>query len=129
MSLVNGCVPSPFKLASVNPIHKPGSHRQLGNYRPISLLSNFIKILEKLVYKRLLKFLEWKSVLFDKQFGFRQGYSTQYTMLSIIDKKQSAIDNHSTLCGIFLDYSKAFDTVNHDIMVFVELLKIGLFHI
>ena len=79
------------------------------------------------MYKGLLKFLEWKSVLFDKQFGFRQGYSTQYTMLSIIDKIQSAIDNHSTPCGIFLDNSKAFDTVNHDIMVFVELLKIGFF--
>ena len=117
LSLVNGCVPSQFKLANIIPIHKSGSYKQLGNYRPISLLSNFNKILEKLVYKRLLKFLEWKSVLFDKQFGFRQGYSTQYAMLSIIDKIQSAIDNHFIPCGIFLDFSKAFDTVNHDILV------------
>jgi retron-type reverse transcriptase len=80
-------------------------------------LSNFNKILEKLMYKRLLKFLEWKSVLFDKQFVFRQGYSTQYAMLSIIDKIQKAIDNRSTRCGIFLDFSKAFDTVNHNILV------------
>ena len=65
----------------------------------------------------MLKFLEWKSVLFDKQFGFRQGYSTQYAMLSIIDKIQSAIDYRSTSCGIFLDFSKAFDTVNHDVLV------------
>ena len=79
--------------------------------------SNFNKILEKLVYKRLLKFLEWKSVLFDKQCGFRQDHSTQYAMLSIIDKIQSAIDNRSTSCGIFLDVSEAFDTVNHDILV------------
>ena len=110
MSPVNGCVPNQFKLANIIPIHKSGSHKQLGNYRPISLLSNFNEILEKFVYKRLLKFLEWKSVLFDKQFGFRQGYS-------IIDKIQSAIDNRSTSCGIFLDSSKAFDTVNHDILV------------
>ena len=117
LSLVNGCVPNQFKLANLIPIYKSGSHRQLGNYRPISLLSNSNKILEKLVYKRLLKFLEWKSVLFDKQFGFRPGYSTQYAMLSIIDKIQSAIDNRSTSCGIFLDFSNVFDTVNHDILV------------
>lgn len=117
LSLVNGCVPDQFKFANIIPIHKSGSHKQLGNYRPIALLSNFIKILEKLVYKRLLKFLEWKSVLFDKQFGFRQGYSTQYAIRSIIDKIQSAIDHRSIPCGIFLDFSKAFDTVSHDIIL------------
>ena len=68
-------------------------------------------------FESVLKFLEWKSVLFDKQFGFRQGYSTQYATLSTIDKIQSAIDHRSIPCGIFLDFSKAFDTVDHDILL------------
>jgi hypothetical protein len=65
----------------------------------------------------LLDFLEKKNVLNDNQFGFRTKYSTDYAMLSIIDKIQTAIDDRDFSCGIFLDFSKAFDTVNHEILI------------
>ena len=65
--------------------------------------------------KRLLNFLEKFKILFDNQFGFRSKYSTDFALLKIVDKIQRAIDEHDYSCGIFLDFSKAFDTVNHEI--------------
>ena len=112
-----GVVPTSLKLANVIPVYKKGSPAWLCNYRPISLLSIFSKLLEKLVCSRLLDFLEKKNVLYDNQFGFRTKYSTDYAILSIIDKIQTAIDDRDFSCGIFLDFSKAFDTVNHEILI------------
>ena len=64
---------------------------------------------------RLLDFLEKEKIFFDKQFGFRDKHSTDHAVLSIIDKIQRAIDERDFSCGIFLDFSKAFDSVNHTI--------------
>ena len=89
----------------------------MNNYRPISLLSIFNKISEKLVYKRLHQYLERKEILHHKQFDFRTRYSTTYALLSIVDKINEAIDHHDYACGIFLDLSKAFNTINHDIPI------------
>ena len=116
-SFATGIVPSEFKVANVIPIFKNGSQYDLCNYRPISLLSIFNKILEKLMYTRLIKFLEKNNVLSEKQFGFRSGHSTQQAILSIIDRIQRAIDHRNYSCGIFLDFSKAFDTINHNILI------------
>ena len=95
-------VPTDLKLANIIPVYKTGSRTDLGNYRPISLLSIFNKILKKLMYNRLL--------------NFRSSHSTEHAILCIIDKIQKAIDDRSISCGIFLDFSKAFDTVNHEIL-------------
>ena len=67
--------------------------------------------------KRLVSFLEQNKTFFDNQFGFRAGHSTGHAILSIIDKIQRAIDNKEFSCGVFLDFSKAFDTINHDILL------------
>ena len=88
----------------------------LNNYRPISLLSIFNKLLEKLVFNRLSNYLEKRQLIFSKQFGFRSHHSTVHGVLSIIDKVQKAIEDREYSCGIFLDFSKAFDTVNHKIL-------------
>jgi hypothetical protein len=80
-------------------------------------LSVFNKLLEKLVSKRLMEFIDKNNILFDKQFGFRSSYSTSHALLSIIDNVQQAIDDNSYSCGIFLDLSKAFDSVNHSILL------------
>ena len=116
-SFTTGLVPSEFKAVNVIPILKKGSQYDLCNYRPISLLSVFNKILEKLMYTRLIKFLEKNNVLSENQFGFRSGNITQQAILCIIDRIQRAINNRNYSCGIFLDFSKAFDTINHNILI------------
>ena len=88
----------------------------VSNYRSISLSSVFNRVLEKLMYKRLIKYVENKKILFENQFGFRSAQSTTQAVTLIIDKIQRAIENKSYSCGIFLDPSKAFDTVNHHIL-------------
>ena len=114
---ITGIVPNSFKVAEVIPVYKKGSQTNLCNYRPISLLSIFNKLLEKLMFKRLIDFLEKNNMFYDRQFGFRAKHSTDHAILSIIDKIQRAIDKSDFSCGIFLDFSKAFDTANHKILL------------
>ena len=116
-SFSTGVVPSKLKVARVIPVHKNGPRAVISNYRPISLLSVFNKILEKLMYNRLITFLDKNQVLFNGQFGFRSNHSTLHAILLIADKIQKAIERKQYSCGIFLDLSKAFDTVNHTILI------------
>lgn len=117
VSLSTGVVPDSFKLASVIPIYKEASQINVSNYRPISLLSIFNRVLEKIMFKRLISFIDNAKILYNKQFGFRLKHSTLQAILSITDKIQGAIDDGNYSCGIFLDLSKAFDTVNHQILL------------
>ena len=110
-------VPDDFKVAKGIPIYKKGLNTSLGNYRPISTLSIFNLILEILIFKRLMNFIETQNILYSKQFGFRQKYSTTQALLSITNKIQKAVDEGTYSCGIFLDFSKAFDTVNRNILI------------
>jgi hypothetical protein len=112
-SFSTGVVPDQFKLATVIPIYKKGSKSVVSNYRSISLLSVFNKILEKLMYKRLVIFLEKNQVIFRGQFGFRSNHS----ILLIADKIHKVVENKMYSCGIFLDLSEAFGTVNHTILL------------
>ena len=116
-SLFSGLVPESFKLASVIPVFKKGCQIDVNNYRPISLLSTFNKILEKLVHNRLISFINKNNILYKKQFGFRSNHSTLQAIMTITDKIQRAIEDNEYSCGIFLDLSKAFDTVNHDLLL------------
>ena len=116
-SFATGIVPKKMKIAKVIPVFEKGSSTQLTNYRPISLLSVFNKILEKLMHKRLYSYINEKQILYSKQFGFRASYSTSHALISIIDKIQVAIENRDFICGVFIDLSKAFDTVDHNILL------------
>ena len=82
------------------------------NYRPISLLSIFDRIFEKVIYKRMMHFINDKNVLFSVQYGFREGFSTEHATVDIVSAIQSNMDKRLFTCGIFIDLKKAFDTVS-----------------
>ena len=116
-SFSTSTVPDKFKIASVIPVHEQGSKFILNNYCPISLLSIFSRILEKIVFKQLDSFIVKHNLLYENQYGFRSNHSTLHAVISITEKIQKAIDQGYYSCGIFLDLSKAFDTVNHQILL------------
>ena len=116
-SFSSGIFPDILKVAKVLPFHKGGSSQDLNNFRPISLLSIFDKIIEKLMHKRLYEFFEHHNILFENQFGFRKNNSTINALIEITEKIKESIDNGKFGCGIFIDLKKAFDTVNHKILL------------
>ena len=117
VSFKTGVFPSALKVAKVVALHKGGPSDNLNNYRPISLLSVFDKIIEKLMHKRLYEFLDEHNILFIKQFGFRKKFSTLLSLLYMTERIRESIDNGKYGCGVFIDLKKAFDTVNHKIIL------------
>ena len=87
------------------------------NYRPISLLSIYNRIFEKLMYSRVTKFVKDCNILYDQQYGFRSKHSTQHAILDIVNTILQNMDNGKFSCGVFIDLKKAFDTVNHEILL------------
>ena len=114
-SFSTGVFPDKLKIAKVIALHKKGTTVDMSNYRPISLLSVFSKIFEKIMHKRLYSFLEVNGILHPLQFGFRTKHSTQHTLISMTENIKKTIDNGNFGCGIFIDLKKAFDTVNHSV--------------
>ena len=117
VSVLNGVFPSRLKRAKIIPIYKDNDVFEPKNYRPISLLLNFSKIFEKLMYKRLKIYFEKNLVLYEKQYGFRDKYSTQHALIDIVNNIQNNMEEKLFSCGIFLDLKKAFDTVDHYILL------------
>ena len=113
LSFFTGVFPSVLKTAKVVPVFKKDSKLDYSNYRPISLLSNIEKILEKLMYKRLYTFLSNNNIIYNLQFGFRQQCSTSHALINITEIIRKALDNGNIGCGVFVDLQKAFDTVDH----------------
>ena len=124
-SFQSGIFPDKIKLAKVIPLFKKGCSVTASNYRPISLLSVFSKITEKVMYKRLYDFLEKHSILYSFQFGFRESHSINHALVSMTDTIKNSLDNRKFGCEIFLDLQKAFDTVNHSILL-MKLKKYGI---
>ena len=94
-----------------------GSPLDVSNYRPISLLSNIEKIYEKVVYSRVMSFLNRFNQIYSKQFGFRKAHSTIDTLISITERIRERLDKREFACGVFVDLQKAFDTVDHEILL------------
>ena len=99
------------------PVYSNKEKDNLQNYRPISLLPAFSKILEKVIYKRLYAYFKAKKLFFDSQYGFRENHSTELAVIEFQDLIIKNIKNKLTSLGIFLDLSKAFDTLQHDILM------------
>ena len=116
LSFSCGVVPAQFKIAKVIPIFKAGDSSSMDNYRPISLLSSFSKILEKIVALRLTAYLETNNILSKWQFGFRSEHFTSHPMIHFLNKITEALNAKRHTISIFCDLKKAFDTCNHDIL-------------
>ena len=125
LSLASGIVPDNLKIAKVIPIYKKGKESTTSNYRPISLLSIFNKLLKKLVYKRLYAFLLRNNVLYEYQFGFRKNHSTSMALLEVVDSCYKHLDDSNKVVGVYFDLQKAFDTVDHKILL-AKLYNYGI---
>ena len=114
-----GIFPKTLKIAKVKPVFKSGDKSEMGNYRPISLLSSLSKIFEKVLKNRIVAYIDRYKLISDRQYGFQPGRSTQDAIAYLSAKINGALDSRTPALCIFVDLAKAFDTVNHS-----ELLEV-----
>ena len=114
---MEGVFQEQLKIACVLPLYKAEDPMYFNHYRPVSLLTILSKVFERLMYDRLFKFLDRLSILYKHQFGFRQNHSTHMALLSLTNRLTNAVEDGEYVIGIFLDFSKAFDTVDHHIVL------------
>lgn len=116
-SFVTGKFPECLKTAKVIPIHKEGSKMDVNNYRPISVLPSISKVIEKLMYNRINVFLERFIIISNQQFGFRSNCSTIDALSKITEKIRWEINKGNVTSCVFMDLKKAFDTIDHCILL------------
>ena len=116
LSVTSGVYPSKLKHAKVIPVYKDDDEIDPANYRTISLLSDFNRIFEKM-FNRLKAFIDKNEILYRSQYDFWDKHSTQHAILDIVNSIQRNMDNKLFSCGIFIDLKKAFDKVDHSILL------------
>ena len=116
-AFLKGTFPSKLKIAKVVPAFKKGDPEIRSNYRPIYLLPIFSKMFEKLVYKRLYSFVTCNKITYPLPFGFQENHSIDHALISMTETIRRSLDNKRHGCGVFIDLQKAFDTVNHKILL------------
>jgi hypothetical protein len=117
--------PNALKAAKIIPIFKTGNSTSVTNYRPISNLNAFSKVFEKVIHIKVANFLNKHNLIYEKQFGFRPNHSTGSALIAFNEFITKAIDNGETPVSIFLDFSKAFDTIDHNILL-MKLEHLGV---
>ena len=117
LSLESGVVPNGLKSAIVKPLYKKGSRLDVGNYRPVSILPTISKIMERAVYLQMEKHLKDKNILYEFQSGFRASYSTDTCLINLQDGIRIDISQGKYVGMVLMDLQKAFDTVDHDILL------------
>ena len=118
ISLSQGRVPSGWKVAKLTPLYKGGSFKDPTNYRPISVLPVLSKVMEKVVFKQVYKYITDNNLLSDNQFGFRPGYSTNTALFTITENIRKKVDQGYVVGLVTLDLKKAFDMVSHEILLY-----------
>ena len=116
-SLRQAKVPSDWKVARIIPLLKKGCARDMDNYRPISILSSVSKLLERTIHSQMVHYLQEHKLLSPYKCGFRKGYSTEFAPLSFADTVRRNIDLRQLTGAVFVDLRKAFDTVDHTILL------------
>ena len=109
--------PDEWKLAKVKPLYKKGDRYDIQDYGPISIISVFAKLLESLMFNRLIPFLYKNKILTETQNGFRKGKCIETAVKSFIETDQEALDKEIHSIGIFIDLTKAYDTMNHEVLL------------
>ena len=116
-SFSSGIFPTELKIAKVIALFKSGNRNTFTNYRPVSILPVLSKIFEKLFYKRLVNYINSNTILNERQYGFREKSATAFALIDLMDDLTNAIDNREYTVGVFIDLKKAFDTLDHDILL------------
>ena len=117
ISLLNGMFPDSMKIARVIPLFKTGNTKEFSNYRPISLLPQFSKILETNYHSRFKAFIDSNQIFYKSQYGFKKQMSTSLAIIELVEEITNSLDNHESTVGVFIDLKKAFDTVDHGILI------------
>ena len=112
--MIKGCFPDVLKIGKITPIFKKGNPEDIGNYRPVSTLPIFGKIFEKIIYKRIFSFAKSQNIINPNQFGFRKSHSTSHAVNFSVKIIEEALNRNKHVLGIFIDLSKAFDTIDHE---------------
>ena len=112
-----GYYPQNMKIARVVPIHKEGDINDVNNYRPISILTQFNWLFERIISKRLMNFFESNKIITTKQFGFLKKHSTEHAILDLKEYLLGSLNKRKISAVLFLDLQKAFDTVSHNILL------------
>ena len=115
-SLKEGAMPTVLKKGKQTPVFKSGD-KTIANHRPITVVNSFAKIFEKIVAQRLINFIDKYKLLNNRQFGFRKHHNTVHAMINLLDTCLDGLDERLTVGGVFLDISKAFDSVDHSILI------------
>jgi len=116
-SFETGIFPNDMKIAKIIPLFKSGDRKEFSNYRPVSILPQFSKIQEKLFYNRLISFVKDNNIMYNGQYGFRENHSTALALMELIEEITSNLDNKLVTTGVFIDLKKAFDTIDHSILI------------
>ena len=113
LSIEKVIFPDDLKIARLTPINKGEDKSDVSDYRPVPVLPCFSKILERIMYNRLYKYLIKNNILYSKQFGFQNGHSADHAVVQLVDQIIESFENNKYTLGVFIDLAKAFDTVDH----------------
>ena len=110
--------PDSFKISKITPLFKKGDASLLSNYRPISLLPTISKIFKRILYNQLYEYFNGNNLLAEQQYGFRTNHSTEYAAVKLVDTISKEMESGSTPTALYIDLSKAFDTLSFDILLY-----------
>ena len=115
ISLESGIFPDKLKIARVIPLYNAGHPANISNYRPISVLPCFSKMLERIMCNRLYKYLTKEKILYPKQFGFQRGHLSEHVIVKLSNQIYESFERNQYTLGVFIDLSKTFDSVDHSV--------------